>query len=140
MPDDSPQDLAALRDYIAAHDSRCPTCGYRLAGLPDPRCTECGATPTIDILTRADQGFVLPGDGVFTRFWPTSMWFFAIAGLITAPTGLVVAVVCFFGAIADTRHALRLAAFALLAIALGFVPFIPFWIWRRRLKQRRLGQ
>lgn len=30
------------RNHPPPAEPRCPTCGYRLAGLPEPRCPECG--------------------------------------------------------------------------------------------------
>jgi hypothetical protein len=34
----------------------CPTCGYNLTGLSEPRCPECGSRFTLDELLRAQPG------------------------------------------------------------------------------------
>jgi hypothetical protein len=34
----------------------CPTCGYNLTGLTEPRCPECGSRFTLDELLRAQPG------------------------------------------------------------------------------------
>jgi hypothetical protein len=42
---------AANRDAVV-----CPTCGYNLTGLTEPRCPECGARYTLDQLMAAQPG------------------------------------------------------------------------------------
>ncbi len=35
-------DSAALIDWLASHDAKCPACDHALRGIPDPICPECG--------------------------------------------------------------------------------------------------
>ena len=50
-----------LRDPDGTLDVRCPTCGYRMVGLHESRCPECGTTYTLDdLLSR--QEFVTKKD------------------------------------------------------------------------------
>jgi hypothetical protein len=39
-----------LRDPDGVLDVRCPTCGYRMVGLHESRCPECGTAYTLDDL------------------------------------------------------------------------------------------
>jgi hypothetical protein len=41
----NPEDYDAARRIVLSYEpepSHCPTCGYDLTGLPEPRCPECG--------------------------------------------------------------------------------------------------
>ena len=57
----SPRLRALCDQHDGLPDVRCPTCDYRMVGLTESRCPECGTTYTLDELI-ARQGFARPTD------------------------------------------------------------------------------
>ncbi len=78
MPD-GPDQTGLLRDFLAARDSPCPSCGYNLRGLASDRCPECNEALALQV------GMLEPRLG----------WYLAaLSGFMTGAGGALV-VVCF---------------------------------------------
>lgn len=43
MSDQTPSDPKPLLDHLRERDEPCPTCGYNLRALREPKCPECGS-------------------------------------------------------------------------------------------------
>ncbi|MGH7132861.1 MAG: hypothetical protein ACREJO_13045 [Phycisphaerales bacterium] len=134
MPNDH-ADLAALRDHIAANDSVCPACSYRLAGLPEVRCPECGKPITLEALVENEAGVADTNDH-FGNFITFVLGCLFLLALCTSSIGLVGGISGLMESIQSRNPIARLAA-GFLSIAFGVLPFYFVWLGFRWLERRR---
>ena len=146
MPDDPAQDLAFLREHldaealhahIAANDSVCPNCSYRLAGLANLRCPECGHQ--IDL-------HELAGHEARVRQWADPLrWFLAplILGLVFLGCAtFLLASIAAAGLLSLGLIPANVLG-AIFALAGGALPFLFAWLlvhwlrWRRQVAEAR---
>jgi len=49
----SPEDQRLVREFLAAHDVRCPVCAYMLAGTPEAVCPECAEPLRLELTSQS---------------------------------------------------------------------------------------